>query len=76
MLDVLRKFEQVILVALVLMMSIVVFLSTIELGWIILRDIVTPPFVLLENYKDQGVSVEREVQKCYLFGFLKCGMWD
>jgi uncharacterized membrane protein (DUF373 family) len=48
MLDVLRKFEQVILVALVLMMSVVVFLSTVELGWIILRDIVTPPVVLLD----------------------------
>ena len=48
MLDVLRKFEQVILVALVLMMSVVVFLSTVELGWIILRDIVTPPIILLD----------------------------
>ena len=48
MLDILRKFEQVILVALVLMMSVVVFLSTVELGWIIFRDIVTPPVVLLD----------------------------
>ena len=48
MLDVLRKLEQVILVALVLMMSVVVFLSTIELGWILIRDIVTPPVVLLD----------------------------
>ena len=48
MLGVLKKFEQAILVALVLMMSIVVLLSTIELGWIILRDIVTPPVVLLD----------------------------
>jgi uncharacterized membrane protein (DUF373 family) len=48
MLVVLKKFEQVILVALVLMMSIVVLLSTIELGWIILRDIVTPPIIVLD----------------------------
>jgi uncharacterized membrane protein (DUF373 family) len=48
MLVVLKKFEQVILAALVLMMSIVVLLSTIELGWIILRDIVTPPVILLD----------------------------
>ena len=48
MLDILRKFEQVILMALVLMMSVVVFLSTVELGWIILRDIMTPPVVLLD----------------------------
>ena len=48
MLVVLKKFEQVILAALVLMMSIVVLLSTIELGWIILRDIVMPPVILLD----------------------------
>jgi uncharacterized membrane protein (DUF373 family) len=48
MLDVLRKFENVILVALVLMMGIVVFLSTVELGWIIIQDIVTPPVILLD----------------------------
>jgi uncharacterized membrane protein (DUF373 family) len=48
MLDVLKKFERVILVALVFMMGIVVFLSTLELGWILIRDIVTPPVVLLD----------------------------
>jgi len=48
MLDVLRKFENVILVVLVFMMGIVVFLSTLELGWIIIQDIVTPPVVLLD----------------------------
>jgi uncharacterized membrane protein (DUF373 family) len=48
MLGVLRKFENVILVVLVFMMGIVVFLSTLELGWIIIQDIVTPPVVLLD----------------------------
>jgi len=48
MLDVLKKFEKVVLVALVFMMSVVVFLSTLELGWILIRDIVTPPVVLLD----------------------------
>jgi uncharacterized membrane protein (DUF373 family) len=48
MLDVLKKFESVILVALVFMMGVVVFLSTLELGWILIRDIVTPPVVLLD----------------------------
>ena len=48
MLDVLRKFERVILVALVFMMGVVVFLSTLELGWILIQDIVTPPVVLLD----------------------------
>jgi len=48
MLDVLRKYEKVVLVALVFMMGIVVFLSTLELGWILIQDIVTPPVVLLD----------------------------
>jgi uncharacterized membrane protein (DUF373 family) len=48
MLDVLKKFEKVVLVALVFMMGVVVFLSTLELGWILIRDIVTPPVVLLD----------------------------
>ena len=48
MLDVLKKFEKVVLLALVFMMSVVVFLSTLELGWILIRDIVTPPVVLLD----------------------------
>jgi len=29
-------------------MSIVVLLSTMKLGWIILRDTVTPPIIVLE----------------------------
>ena len=48
MLDVLRKYEKVVLVALVFMMGIVVLLSTLELGWLLIRDIVTPPVVLLD----------------------------
>jgi uncharacterized membrane protein (DUF373 family) len=48
MLDVLRKFEKVILIALVFMMGVVVFLSTLELGWILIRDIMTPPVILLD----------------------------
>jgi uncharacterized membrane protein (DUF373 family) len=34
--------------ALALMMSLVIFLSTIELSWIILKDIITPPVFLLD----------------------------
>jgi uncharacterized membrane protein (DUF373 family) len=30
------------------MMVIVVVLTTVELGWIIIRDIITPPIILLE----------------------------
>jgi uncharacterized membrane protein (DUF373 family) len=44
----LKKFEKVITVTLVVMMAIVVLLATIELGWIIIKDIITPPVFLLE----------------------------
>jgi uncharacterized membrane protein (DUF373 family) len=44
----LKKFERFIVLSLITMMVIVVVLATIELGWIILRDIVTPPIILLE----------------------------
>jgi hypothetical protein len=48
MLEYLKKFERIIITALIVMMTIVVFLSTVELGWIIIKDIMTPPVVLLE----------------------------
>jgi uncharacterized membrane protein (DUF373 family) len=44
----LKKFDHVIVVSLITMMVIVVVLATIELGWIIIRDVVTPPIILLE----------------------------
>ena len=44
----LKKFERYIVLSLITMMVIVVVLATIELGWIILRDIITPPIILLE----------------------------
>jgi uncharacterized membrane protein (DUF373 family) len=44
----LKKFEHVIVLSLITMMVIVVVLTTAELGWIIIRDIITPPIILLE----------------------------
>ena len=44
----LKKFEHIIVLSLIIMMVIVVVLATIELGWIIIRDIITPPVILLE----------------------------
>lgn len=43
-----KKFERTIVVSLVVMMMLVVALSTLELGWIIVKDIITPPVLLLE----------------------------
>lgn len=48
MMEFLKKFEKLILIVLVFMMAIVVFLSTLELGWILIQDIATPPVLLLE----------------------------
>ncbi len=44
----LKTFERCIVFALIVMMVAVILLATIELGWIILRDILTPPVILLE----------------------------
>jgi uncharacterized membrane protein (DUF373 family) len=48
MIEYIKKFEKMIILSLVVMMSLVVFLATLELGWIIIKDIITPPFFLLE----------------------------
>jgi uncharacterized membrane protein (DUF373 family) len=40
---VLKKFENIIVTALIVMMILVVLVSTIELGWIILKDFFSPP---------------------------------
>jgi uncharacterized membrane protein (DUF373 family) len=43
-----RVFERVIVTALMVMMTLVVLLSTVELGWILLQDVLTPPVALLD----------------------------
>jgi uncharacterized membrane protein (DUF373 family) len=48
MIALIKKFEKVLIFVLVVMMAIVLLLATIELGWIIVKDIVTPPLFLLE----------------------------
>jgi uncharacterized membrane protein (DUF373 family) len=48
MLDFLKKFEHAVIVSLISMMILVVLLATIELGYVIIKDIVSPPIILLE----------------------------
>ena len=43
-----RKTRATIVMSLITMMVLVVFLATVELGWIIIKDIFTPPIILLE----------------------------
>ena len=46
--DFLKKFEHVVVLALIFMMIVVVLISTVELGYIIVKDIITPPIFWLE----------------------------
>ena len=48
MLAYLEKFEQIITRALLVMMASVVLLATVELAWLIGKDILTPPLFLLD----------------------------
>ena len=45
---VIKKFQKIIVMVLVVLMAMVVLLSTIELAWVIIKDIITPPIILLE----------------------------
>jgi len=44
----LKKFEQVIVGVLAILMALVVLLSTGELAWILVKDMITPPLFILE----------------------------
>jgi len=44
----LEKIERVIVLSLLVMMVAVVLLSTVDLGWLIVKDIITPPVFLLD----------------------------
>ena len=48
MLDYLKKLERLIVAGLMLMMSAVVLLSALELGWILIKYVLTPPLMILE----------------------------
>ncbi|MEI6208925.1 MAG: phosphate-starvation-inducible PsiE family protein [Desulfuromonadales bacterium] len=48
MMPVIKKFQKIIVMVLVSLMAVVLLLSTIELAWIIIKDIITPPVFLLE----------------------------
>jgi uncharacterized membrane protein (DUF373 family) len=42
----LKLFEKLVVLSLTAMMAVIILLSTVELGWLILKDIITPPYVL------------------------------
>lgn len=51
MLPYLERFERAITHTLLVMMAGVVLLATIELGWILVKDVLSPPFFLLEIHE-------------------------
>jgi uncharacterized membrane protein (DUF373 family) len=46
--DRLLKIEQVLTIALIVMMTVVLVLATMDLGWLIIKDMLTPPYVFLD----------------------------
>jgi uncharacterized membrane protein (DUF373 family) len=46
--DYLKHFEKLVVVALIAMMCVVVLVSTVGLGWIVVRDLLTPPILFFE----------------------------
>jgi uncharacterized membrane protein (DUF373 family) len=48
MLPFIKIFEKIIVRVLVVLMAFVLLLSTVELAWVIIKDIITPPILLLE----------------------------
>lgn len=56
--ELLKKFEKLVTLVLMAMMVVVVTLSVVDLGWLLIRDIMSPPIALL----DEGELLE-------LFGF-------
>jgi uncharacterized membrane protein (DUF373 family) len=48
MLHHLQRFERVVIVALIIMMGMVVLLATAELAFILVKDMVSPPVLILE----------------------------
>lgn len=48
MFDLLKKFEKLLVKVLMLLMALVLGLATVDLGWVVLQDIITPPVFVLE----------------------------
>jgi len=44
----LKRFERAVILILIAMMSLVILLAVVELGWLLIQDIITPPLFLLE----------------------------
>jgi uncharacterized membrane protein (DUF373 family) len=45
------KFERLVSYVLMIMMGIVILLALLDAGWLIIMDVVTPPFLILDTYE-------------------------
>jgi uncharacterized membrane protein (DUF373 family) len=48
MLTFIKKFEGIIVTALIGMMALTILLATLDLAWLIIKDVITPPIILLD----------------------------
>ncbi len=48
MIELLKKFERIITGTLLLMLALVIVLAMVELGWLLIQDILKPPLFILE----------------------------
>jgi uncharacterized membrane protein (DUF373 family) len=48
MMPAIKKFQKIIILVLVVLMAVVLLLSTVELAWVIIKDVITPPILILE----------------------------
>jgi uncharacterized membrane protein (DUF373 family) len=48
MMDLLKKFERIVTFALMVLMSLVILVSTVELGWMIIQQLFNPPILFLD----------------------------
>ena len=46
--NILKKYEKFMIQSLMVMMAIVLGLATLDLGWLIIKDIIQPPYLLLD----------------------------
>jgi uncharacterized membrane protein (DUF373 family) len=48
MLSLLRQYEKLMVSVLMIMMAVVLGLATLDLGWMIVKDVITAPYLLLD----------------------------
>lgn len=48
MMPAIKRFQKIIILVLVALMAVVLLLSTVELAWVIIKDIITPPVLILD----------------------------